>query len=66
LWLEQRMPGYRLYFFDDRGHIQRAIELDLKADDEALAQAEQYRDGRDLELWSGTRVVARLPKLHGD
>jgi hypothetical protein len=58
------MLGYRLYFMDDAGHIVGAAEALHDADDQAIEWAERQLDGQDLELWSGARVVAKLPKSH--
>ena len=56
------MLGYRLYFLNDVGHIVDATEAELVSDDQAVEWAEQKRDEHDLELWSGARVVARIPR----
>lgn len=55
------MAGYRLYFLDDTGHIRDADEWESEHDDHALAEAETRHDGRAMELWSGARVVSKLP-----
>lgn len=54
------MLGYRLYFLNDQGHIVDAVEALHDTDAEAVEWAEQHRDGRDLELWSGARVDVKL------
>jgi hypothetical protein len=54
------MAGYRLYFLDDNGRIRDAAEFECDGDDDALAQARSRADGRDMELWSGTRVVCKI------
>lgn len=56
------MDGYRLYFLDAQGHIQNAAEFECSDDAEALICAEDQRDSRPMELWSGARVVAKFPK----
>lgn len=56
------MAGYRLYFLDDNSRIRDAVEFECVADEDALAEAEQRHDGRAMELWSGARVVSRIPK----
>ena len=56
------MAGYRLYFLDDNGRIRDAAEFDCEGDDEALSQADARHDGRDMELWSGARVVRKIPR----
>jgi hypothetical protein len=54
---------YRLYFMNDKGHITDAVELLCDDDEKALDTAEQYRDGRDLELWQLGRCVKKIPRL---
>jgi hypothetical protein len=56
------MAGYRHYFLDDNGRIRDAAEFECDGDDEALAQAESRADGRDMELWSGARVVCKIAR----
>lgn len=55
------MPTYRLYLFDSRGHISRAILLESEDDLGAIAAAEQHRDGRAAELWLLARLVKAFP-----
>lgn len=56
-----RMTGYRLYFLDREGHIQDAVEWECADDDAAMELAAERLDGRPVELWSGKRVVAKIP-----
>lgn len=56
------MAGYRLYFLDDNGRIRDAAEFECADDAEALTQALSRADGRDMELWSGARVVSKIDK----
>ena len=56
------MAGYRLYFLDDNGRIRDAEELEFEHDEAALAQALTRHDGRAMELWSGARVVGKIPR----
>lgn len=51
------MPGYRLYFMNDLGHIEQVGEF--VADDEAtaIAAVERARGGAAMELWCGTHKV---------
>jgi hypothetical protein len=57
------MAHYRLYFLDSSSHIATAKEFECQSDDYAIAEALQFEDDRDLELWSGARLVARLAAL---
>jgi hypothetical protein len=56
------MAGYRLYFLDDNGRIRDAAEFECADDVEALTQAHSRADGRDMELWSGARVVSKIAR----
>ena len=60
------MAGYRLYFLDDNGRIRDADEFDCDGDDDALIQAHSRHDGRAMELWSGARVVRKIPRRSPD
>ena len=51
------MQQYRLYFLDGLGHISKSREFDAADDAAAVAIAEGRREGRDMELWSGGRLV---------
>lgn len=55
------MPDYRLYQFDKAGHIVGPPqEFEFSNDQEALAKARQYVDGKAVELWSGARRIIRI------
>ena len=54
------MSEYRLYFLNKTDQIVRRKEFDLPNDEEALAKAKQYIGGRAMELWTGTRLIARI------
>jgi hypothetical protein len=56
------MAGYRLYFLNEAGHIVDAADALHDTDNEAVAWAERQCAGCDLELWSGARVVAKIPR----
>ena len=56
------MLDYRLYFLDGAGHIQGVVEFDCADDEEAIALAQTYADGRAMELWRRDRWVRRLPE----
>jgi len=60
------MAHYRLYFLDSSNHIASAEEYDCQGDDYAIAQALQFESDRNLELWNGARLVARLAALDGE
>jgi hypothetical protein len=55
------MDAYRIYVLDRGAHIvdpPRIIEC--ADDDDAIRQARQYLDGKELEIWDRARFVARL------
>ena len=50
------MLYYRLYFFDRfSGHIDPFREYEAESDSDAIALAEQWNDGRPMELWNRER-----------
>jgi hypothetical protein len=55
------MAGYRIYFLDENGRIRDAAELECKDDQEAVQLADARHDGRAMELWSGARIVQKMP-----
>lgn len=54
---------YRAFFLDEKNHIRSARVLEATDDEGAKAEAAKYVDGLDIEIWQGTRVVARLPSV---
>jgi hypothetical protein len=59
------MPEYRVYTVGSDGHFFDSVPLECADDTEAIEQAKQLIDGRDLELWQRTRKIAvfeRNPK----
>jgi hypothetical protein len=58
------MLYYRLYFFDRfSGHIDHFREFEAESDEAAVAFAEDWVDGRPMELWNRDR---RLKRWQGD
>ncbi len=56
------MPRFRFYNLEEDGHAVIArIELTLDDDDAAVACAEQLIVGDEIQVWEGSRLVARLP-----
>jgi hypothetical protein len=54
------MRYYRLYFMDRfTGHIDHFREFEAEDDDAALGIAEDWREGRPMELWNRQRKVKR-------
>lgn len=55
------MAEYRAYFVGNDGHFDGFEPLVCDCDDDAVAKVYQLlRDGKDIELWSGARLVIRL------
>lgn len=53
------MPGYRLYFMNELGHIERAGEFDADDDTAAIAAVDRARGNTPAELWCRTHKVKR-------
>lgn len=56
------MADYKLYFMTPDGHIQNAASFVCETDEEALLHAEDQRGDQAIELWTGARVVAKIPR----
>ena len=55
------MALYRFYWFGSDGHIKSAENVECTSDGEAEAKAgEQIGSYAAMEVWLGTRCVARL------
>jgi hypothetical protein len=52
---------FRAYVFDEKDHILRAHVIEAETDVDAVDQAQAFVDGHDVEVWDGSRLVARLP-----
>ena len=58
------MLYFRLYYFDRfSGHIDHFREFEAEDDSAALRVADQWSDGRPMELWNRER---RLKRWEGD
>jgi len=56
------VTGYRLYCLDGANKVASAEWIDADDDEAAIEVAKRMMDGQDLEVWQGTRLVARLPR----
>jgi hypothetical protein len=55
-WGWREMLYYRLYYFDRfSGHLDHFREFEAEDDAAAIAVAEQWNDGRSMELWNRER-----------
>jgi hypothetical protein len=55
---------YRLYGLDGVNKVASGGWIDAADDETAIETAKKMMDGKDCELWQGTRIVARLPRRH--
>lgn len=56
------MLNYRAYIVGLDGHVLKCVELDCATDSAALEQARGLVDDRDVEIWNGSRFVAKLDR----
>ena len=56
------MPSYRFYVLDETDHILRAVENSAAADEATRRLAANLTDENSIEIWSGSRKIARLNK----
>jgi hypothetical protein len=55
------MRTYRIFFLGQDGHIKQPPEIVECPDDQtAVEMAQQLLDGRTVEIWESSRLVARL------
>jgi hypothetical protein len=52
---------YRAYTVEADGHFDGFAPLICDNDDDAIAMARALLGRKDIELWSGPRLVVRLP-----
>lgn len=55
-------PAYRAYILDEEDHILKAVIIEADSDVDATSRAASLLDGHDIEIWDGSRLVARLPR----
>ena len=56
------MKSYRIYCLNSGGQIARALDVQCQDDLAALAEGEKSCTENDVEVWEGTRLVARVKK----
>jgi hypothetical protein len=60
------MPHYRIYVTTTDGHVTApATVIECDDDQEAIAKAERYINGRAVELWEGARFIVRFSSWEG-
>jgi hypothetical protein len=52
---------YRLYGLDGVNKVSSGEWFEADDDETAIEVAKNMMDGHDCELWSGSRLVARIP-----
>jgi hypothetical protein len=57
------MSEYRLYLFNELGHVRGRFVLHCGSEIEALSMVEKHRSEREMELWCGDRLVQSYPAL---
>jgi len=60
------MTDYRLYLFNGRGRIQKAVAVDCEDDREAIAQARAQRWPNQVEVWQRGRLVSLMVPQAGE
>lgn len=57
------MPEYRVYFIEADGRIYQPPQIIKCADDQdATEKARQFIDGKDVQVWQMSRLVAKFPR----
>jgi hypothetical protein len=57
------MGDYRAFKIGPDGHFAASRAFVCDSDEEAIEWAKQLQEDRPVELWSGDRLVKRLPEL---
>jgi hypothetical protein len=60
------MGRYTLFHLDRSGEVAAKQELELKDDLAALDHAKRVCEGRDVEIWEGTRLAVRIDNRTGE
>jgi hypothetical protein len=56
------VPHYRIYSIRPDGHIAGpAVVVECGDDKEAIQKTQQAVNGKDVELWEGSRLIVRFP-----
>jgi hypothetical protein len=54
---------FRAYLLDRHSHIVKAIDLQAEDDAEASDAVLDLAKNGDVEVWEGSRLVVRIPKV---
>lgn len=63
---EFSVTGYRLYSLDGANKVASAEWIEADDDNAAIEVAKTMMEGHDCELWSRSRMIARLPRKTAD
>ena len=55
------MPTYRIYNLKNDYIAGPPAVIECDSDAEIIAKAKELRDGLDIEVWDGHRIVATIP-----
>jgi hypothetical protein len=59
------MQEYRIFLIGSDGRIaEPATIIECPDDEVAMTQAQQYLDGRAVEVWKRARLIAHFDPLH--
>lgn len=56
------MAWYKLYFFNLKGHISRALDIECLDDEDAVRRMGEHRHAHALELWQRERRIMRFER----
>jgi len=60
------MREYRAYPISNDGHFMHPTVIPCADDQEAITEAKKLLNGRTIEVWAGSRLVARLEHVVPD
>jgi hypothetical protein len=59
------MPTYRIYTFDQAGHVREPPQvIECQNDEAAAKEAKQLLNGKLIEVWEKARCIVRLDPAH--
>jgi hypothetical protein len=59
------LDTYRAFILDDQNRIVRAEVLSASCDETAMAEAQPFWQEADIEIWRGSKRIARVLKGGG-
>ena len=58
------MATYRAHFLDSKSHITSRRDFEADSEVEAIETAQQWVDGRVIEIWCGPILVETIKATH--